>query len=87
MSAIKRLGNCLTQRRALRILNKHARPGERLERHPMQPDRAAKGENGNNATDLAKHDCEARSRKFWCQSLFGSGVRRKLTVAFIEIDC
>ena len=64
MGAIKGLSDCLAQGRALRILNKHARPGKRLERNPMQADRAAKRTDGNNATDLSKHDFEARSRKF-----------------------
>jgi hypothetical protein len=52
----------------------------------MQPYRAAKRTDRSNATDLANHDCEARSRKFWCQSLFLSSVRSKSAIAFIEID-
>jgi hypothetical protein len=30
----------------------------------MQPDRAAKGPDRNNAADLSKHNCEAKCRKF-----------------------
>ena len=83
MGAIKCLSDCLAQGRALRILDKHARPGERLERNPMQPDRAAKRTDDSNATDLSKHGFEARSHKFWCQLLFRSGVWDKSAVAFI----
>jgi hypothetical protein len=36
----------------------------------MQPNRAAKRTDRGNATDLAKHNYEARSREFLCQSLF-----------------
>jgi hypothetical protein len=64
MSAVESLSDRLTQGRALRILNKHAGPGERLECNPMQPDRAAKRADRSDATDLSKHDCEARSHKF-----------------------
>jgi hypothetical protein len=53
----------------------------------MQPDRAAKRADRSNATDLSKHDCEARSRKFWCQSLFRPSVWSKSAVAFVEVDC
>ena len=35
MATIKGLNDCLTEWRALRIVNKHARPGERLERKPV----------------------------------------------------
>src|SRR5258707_8459574 len=35
---------------------------------------------------MAKHDCEARSRKFRCQSLFRYGVWSKSAVAFIKIS-
>ena len=47
------------QRRALRVLNKHRRPGDRLQRDPMQPDRATKRENRNGAANAAKHDSKA----------------------------
>src|SRR5215471_5331189 len=55
MGAIKCLCDGLTQRSALRILDKHVRPGERLDCNPMQPDRAAKRTNRSNATDPPKH--------------------------------
>ena len=52
----------------------------------MQPDRAAKRTDGNNATDMSKHDFEARSRKFCCQLLFRSGVWSEGAVAFVKIS-
>jgi hypothetical protein len=64
MGTIECLGDCLTQGRALRILNKHARPGERLERDPMRADRAAKRADCHDATSLSKHDFEARFHQF-----------------------
>ena len=72
VGSIKCLSDCLTQRRALRILDKHACPGERLESDPMQPDRAAKRADYRNATDLSKHDCEARPRQFGVNHSFFS---------------
>ena len=64
MGAIECLGDCLTQGRALRILDKHARPGERLQRNPMQADGAAKRANCRNASELSNHGFEARFHKF-----------------------
>ena len=64
MGTIKCLSDCLAQGPALRILDKHIRPGERLECHPMQSNRTAKRADCSNTADLAKHDCEAMSRKF-----------------------
>ena len=52
----------------------------------MQADRAAKRTDCRNATDLSKHDFEARFHKFWCQLLFRSGVWSKTAVAFIKIS-
>ena len=45
----------LAKRRALRVLNHHRRPGDRLERNPVQADRATKRDNRNHATDAVKH--------------------------------
>jgi len=56
MGTIKGLSDCLAQGRALRILDKHVRPRERLECDPMQSNRAAKRADCSNAADLAKHD-------------------------------
>src|SRR4029453_2949892 len=70
MGTIKCLSDCLAQGPALRILDKHIRPGERLECDPMQPNRAAKRADCSNAADLAKHVCEARSRKFYVNHSF-----------------
>ena len=64
MGTIKCLSDCLAKRRAFCVIDEHRRPGQRLERDPLQADRTAKRTDHNNATDLAKHDCEARSRKF-----------------------
>src|SRR5207249_6152202 len=59
MSAVKRLANRLAQRRALRVINDHRCPRQRLESDPMQPDRATKRKNCGNPADATKHDCEA----------------------------
>jgi hypothetical protein len=64
MVTIECLDDRLTKWRTLRVLDKHARPGKRLERNPMQSNRTAKGADCNDAADLSKHDCEARSREF-----------------------
>ena len=59
MRAIKRLSNRFPQRRALRVINDHRRPRQRLERDPMQSDCAAKRENRGNPAGAAKHEREA----------------------------
>jgi hypothetical protein len=56
MSAIERLRNRLTQRRALRVLNDHGRPGHGLQSEPMQTDCATQSENRSGAAQAAKHD-------------------------------
>jgi hypothetical protein len=53
----------------------------------MQPNRATKSGDRSNATDLAKHEREARSRRLSCQLLFLSNVCGKRAIALIEIDC
>lgn len=55
MRPIERLRNCLAQRTAFRIIDDHRSPRDGLERQPMQPDCAAKGENCDDATNAAKH--------------------------------
>jgi hypothetical protein len=45
MSAIERLSNSLTYRRAFRVIDEHRCPRQRLQNDPLQADRAAKGEN------------------------------------------
>ena len=74
MSAVKCLSDCLTQGGAFRILDKHVRPGERLNYNPVHPDRAAKRADHYNATNLSKHDCEARPRQFDVNHSFFSAV-------------
>jgi len=59
MSAVKRLSNRLAQRRALRVINDHRCPRQRLESDPMQSDCATKRENRGNPGDAAKHEREA----------------------------
>jgi hypothetical protein len=59
MRAIKRLSNRFPQRRALRVINNHRCPRQRLESDPMQTNRAAKRDNGGDAGGAAKHDREA----------------------------
>ncbi len=64
MSTIKCLSDCLAQGRALRVIDEHRCPRQRLERDPLQADRAAKGENRDDPAYMAKHDCEASFRDF-----------------------
>jgi hypothetical protein len=64
MSAIKRLSNRLAQRRALRIVDDHRRPRQRLQSDPMQTNCATKRENRGDVAGTAKHDCEASYRVF-----------------------
>jgi len=59
MCAVKRLSNRLAQRRALRVINDHRCPRQRLQSNPMQPNRATKRENRGNPADAAKHEREA----------------------------
>lgn len=59
MRAVERLRDRLAQRRALRVIDDHRRPGNGLECDPMQPDRATERENGNDATDAAEHGQQA----------------------------
>lgn len=56
MIAVEGLRDCLRQWHTLRILKKHRRPGDRLQRDPMQPDHATKCENHDGAANAAKHD-------------------------------
>jgi len=62
VSAVKRLSNRLAQRRILRIINDHRRPGERLQSDPMQPDGATECDNRCNPADASKHNREASRR-------------------------
>jgi hypothetical protein len=59
MSAIKCFINRLTQGRALRIIDYHRCPRQRLERDPVQPDCAAERENREGTTNATKHAHEA----------------------------
>ena len=59
MSAIKRLSNRFPQRRALRVINDHRCPRQRLESDPMQSNCTAKRENRGDVAGTAKHDREA----------------------------
>src|ERR1700730_3894987 len=49
----------LAKRRALRVLNHHRRPSDRLERNPVQADRATERENHDNAADAVAHVAHA----------------------------
>jgi hypothetical protein len=94
---IEETSDRLAQGRALRVLNEHRRPRHRLERQPMQSDRAAKRENRGDAANAMKHDLEPLterrhpvnclmppSRKRISHSL---SVRNENTVAVVEISC
>ena len=59
MRSVERAFHSLAKRRALCVLNHHRRPGNRLERNPVQADRATKRENHNNAADAVKHVADA----------------------------
>ena len=98
MSAIKRLSNRLAQRGALRIVNDHRRPRQRLESDPMQTNRAAKRENRGDAAGAAKHEREASDAlnqsqsmvetfrcDVWAPQRAVSTFWNKNAIAFIEI--
>jgi len=68
MAAIKRLCDRCSQRRALRTVNDHRRPRERLQSDPVQTNRTTKREDCGDAASEAKHDCEASKRIARCQS-------------------
>jgi hypothetical protein len=55
MHAVKGLRNRLAQRRALRIIDDHRCPCQRLKNNPMQANRATKRENRGDATGIAEH--------------------------------
>jgi hypothetical protein len=67
MCAIERLSNRLTQRRALRVINHHCRPRERLQSDPMQTNRETKRTDRGDSAGAAQHDCEANHRLVSCQ--------------------
>jgi len=62
MRAVKRLSKGLAQRRALRVINHHRRPCERLQRDPMQTNRQTKRADRDDPASAAKHDREANHR-------------------------
>jgi hypothetical protein len=55
MASIECLLDRLPKPRALRVLDHHRGPGQRLKHNPVQPDRATKRDNHENAADAAKH--------------------------------
>lgn len=59
MRSIECLLEGLTKARAFRVLDHHGSPRQRLERNPVQADRATKRENHNNAADAVKHVTDA----------------------------
>jgi hypothetical protein len=59
MRSIEGAFHRLAKRRALRVLNHHRRPGDRLQRNPLQADRAAKREDHDNTADAVKHIADA----------------------------
>jgi len=59
MRSIKCLLDRQAKLRAFRVLSEHRRPGERLERDPVQADRATKRENHHHAADAVKHAADA----------------------------
>ena len=52
---VKCFGNCVAQRSVFRIIDDHRCPGDGLQRHPLQTDCAANGENRNPASNAPKH--------------------------------
>ncbi len=56
MIAVKSLRDRFPQRSALGVLDEHARPGERLQRDPMQPNRTTKCDDRDGAANAAKHE-------------------------------
>jgi hypothetical protein len=50
------------------VIDEHGRPRDRLERDPLQADRATKGENRQEPATATKHEYEARERAVSCQS-------------------
>jgi len=59
MRSVQCLLNRLAKPRAFRVLDHHGGPRQRLERNPVQADRATKRENHNNAADALKHVADA----------------------------
>lgn len=59
MRAIEGLRDRLTQRTTFRIIHNHRCPRDRLQREPLQADRAAKRENRHRASNGTKHAHEA----------------------------
>jgi len=59
MRSIECLLDRLAKPRAFRVLDHHGGPRQRLERNPVQADRATKRENRNNAADAVKHVADA----------------------------
>jgi len=59
MRSIQCLLDRLAKPRAFRVLDHHGSPRQRLERNPVQADRATKRENHNKAADAVQHVAEA----------------------------
>lgn len=62
MSTIQCSNDCGAQRLLLRVRKDHGGPGDRLQRDPMQSDRAAKRANRRDAPNITKHDGETSER-------------------------
>ena len=98
MSAVEGPRDRLAHWHALRIIDDHRGPRERLQSDPVQTNRTTKREDCGDAASEAKHDCEASKRIAGCQSWQGrhaaaSGQRsalslllRKDAIAFVEIN-
>ena len=59
MRSVQCLLDRLAKPRAFRVLDHHRGPRQRLKCNPVQPDRATKRENHNNAADAVKHVADA----------------------------
>jgi len=62
------LRNCITQRSVFCVNDNHRRPGDGLERQPLQADCATQRENRNRATNTTKHADETTDAPFMGQS-------------------
>jgi hypothetical protein len=80
MSTVKRLDDRGMQRLLLRVRKDHGGPCNRLQRDPMQSNRAAKRANRRDAPDMAKHKGEPSGRSQSSQSTLRFRKCRTLSV-------
>jgi len=81
MSTVQCSNDCGAQRLLLRVRNDHGGPGNRLQRDPMQSDRAAKRANRRDAPNTTKHDGETSGRPGSSQQGY---VRLKHKSSFLD---